>query len=292
MEPISHFFYSDRLKLQFWDHGQNGKPPVLLIHGGLDHARSWDWVARSLRDSYHVYALDLRGHGNSAWAPGAIYSMAEHVLDVSVLLDIIAKEKSDGAKAPIRIVGHSLGGMIALHYSGVFPDRVHKVVSVEGLGFPVGHRIHGTPSEQMRRWIESLRKTESRTPRSYPDLESAVKRMQEANPRLSAEVARHLTLHGTNWNADGSMTWKFDNYVHAFSPYGHDIASTAEIFGQITCPTLLFWGLESFAPVPENDPRRLAIRNCRMITVPDAGHWLHHDQIALFLRETIAFLEG
>src|SRR6185437_10334902 len=71
MEPISHFFYSDRLKLQFWDYGDDGKPSLVLVHGGLDHARNWDWVARSLREQYHVYALDLRGHGNSAWAPGA-----------------------------------------------------------------------------------------------------------------------------------------------------------------------------------------------------------------------------
>ena len=283
MEPISHFFYSDRLKLQFWDYGQNGKPALILVHGGLDHARSWDWVARVLRDDYHVYALDLRGHGNSAWAPGAIYSMAEHVLDLSVLIDIIGKE-------PIRIVGHSLGGMIALHYSGVFPDRVHKVISVEGIGFPLTHKIHGTPSQQMRRWIDEVRKLESRTPRSYPDLESAVARMKEANKRLSDDVARHLTLHGTNWNADGSMTWKFDNYVHAFPPYGHDPARAAEIFSRITCPALLFWGLDSWAPVPEDDPRKLAIPNCQLIKVPNAGHWLHHDQLDLFLAETRAFM--
>src|SRR5262249_33864555 len=75
MEPISHFFYSDRLKLQFWDYGQDAKPSLVLVHGALDHARNWDWVARSLREQYHVYALDLRGHGNSAWAPGATYSV-------------------------------------------------------------------------------------------------------------------------------------------------------------------------------------------------------------------------
>src|ERR1019366_6720696 len=100
MEPISHFFYSDRLKLQFWDYGQDGKPPLILVHGGLDHARMWDSVARSLREDYHVYAVDLRGHGNSAWAPGAIYSMVEYVLDLAVLIDIICKE-------PVRLVGHS-----------------------------------------------------------------------------------------------------------------------------------------------------------------------------------------
>ncbi|MGH9799360.1 MAG: alpha/beta fold hydrolase, partial [Blastocatellia bacterium] len=57
-EPISHFFYSHRLKLQFWDWGTAGKPTMILVHGGLDHARNWDWVARELCDDYHVYALD------------------------------------------------------------------------------------------------------------------------------------------------------------------------------------------------------------------------------------------
>ena len=62
LEPLSLFFQSHRLKLHYWDYGCDGKPPLVLVHGGLDHARSWDWVAGSLRDDYHVYALDLRGH--------------------------------------------------------------------------------------------------------------------------------------------------------------------------------------------------------------------------------------
>src|ERR1700690_1350630 len=125
LEPISHFFYSDRLKLQFWDWGTEGKPALILVHGGLDHARNWDWVARALRDDYHVYALDLRGHGNSAWAPGALYSIAEHVLDLSALADII-----NGF--PLTIIGHSLGGMLTLVYAGIYPDRVKKAIACTG----------------------------------------------------------------------------------------------------------------------------------------------------------------
>ena len=148
LEPVSHFFYSDRLKLQFWDWGTDGKPAMILVHGGLDHARSWDWVARALRDDYHVYALDLRGHGNSAWAPGALYSIAEHVLDLSALADIINA-------FPVYIIGHSLGGILTLLYAGVYPDRVKKMVAIEGLGPPPNHRVHKPASERMRDWIEA-----------------------------------------------------------------------------------------------------------------------------------------
>jgi pimeloyl-ACP methyl ester carboxylesterase len=283
VEPISHFFYSDRLKLQFWDYGQDSKPALVLVHGGLDHARNWDWVARTLREEYHVYALDLRGHGNSAWAPGATYSVAEHVVDLSALLDIIND-------FPVRLVGHSLGGGIVLVYSSVYPDRVRKVVSIEGLGVPLQSRMHGPASERLRRWIEAVRDAEKRQPKTYPNLAAAVARMKQANPHLSDDVARHLTLHGTNWDADGSLVWKFDNYARLFPPYGHQIPDAVETFSHIACPVLMFWGLESFLPMPEPDPRRDAIPNCRLIKVAQAGHWVHHDQLDLFLRETTAFL--
>lgn len=285
VEPISHFFYSHRLKLQFWDWGTGGKPPLVLVHGGLDHARNWDWVARALRGDFHVYALDLRGHGNSAWAPGAMYGIAEHVLDLATLIDVI------GAKS-VDLIGHSLGGIIVLHYAGIYPDRVRKAVSIEGIGFPPKHRVHGPASMRLRRWIEDVRQTEGREARAYPDLESAVRRMKEANPHLSDDVARHLTLHGTNWNADGSMSWKFDNYARSLPPYAHHIEDTAEIYGHIVAPVLLFWGGESRAPQPVADPRVDVIRHCELITVPGAGHWVHHDRLDRFLEETKRFLGG
>ncbi len=180
--------------------------------------------------------------------------MAEHVLDLSALLDIIDD-------FPLRLIGHSLGGGIVLHYCGVYPARVRNAVSIEGLGFPQEHRVHGPASQRVREWIETIRDLEKRRPKSYPNPAAAMARMKEANPRLSDEVARHLTLHGTNWDSDGSLLWK-----------------------------LFFWGLESFLPLPEQDARYKAIANRRLIKVPSAGHWVHHDQLQLFLRESTAFL--
>ena len=118
-----------------------------------------------------------------------------------------------------------------------------KAVSIEGIGFPPSHRVHGPASDRLRYWLEARRDIEKRKQKPYPSLDAAMARMKEANPHLSDEVARHLTLHGTNWDSEGCLTWKFDNYARAIGPFGHNLADTAEIYGQITSPTLLFWGL-------------------------------------------------
>jgi pimeloyl-ACP methyl ester carboxylesterase len=271
------------LKLQFWDFGAEGKPALILVHGSRDHARNWDWVARGLRDAYHVYALDLRGHGNSAWAPGAIYSFFEHVLDLAAFLDIVNAY-------PVSIIGHSLGAIVALLYAGTYPERVGKLVAIEGLGVGPLTETPPPPGERLRRWIGKVRGVDQRTVRSYPALEAAVARMQEANPFLSAEMARHLTVHGTNWNADGSLVWKFDQYTRVLPPFMLTPEDLRGFLSAIACPTLLFWGRQSFARDPEIDPQAQAIPHRKIVKVDQAGHWLHHDQLETFLRETRAFL--
>jgi pimeloyl-ACP methyl ester carboxylesterase len=284
VEPLSLFFHSHRLKLCCLDYGRDGKPPLVLVHGGLDHARSWDWVAARLRDDYHVYALDLRGHGDSQWATGALYSVAEHVLDLAALCNVIGTR-------PLTLVGHSLGGVISLCYAGTYPDAVRKVVAIEGMGPPATHHSQRDAyPERLRRWIEGMREVERRTPRAYKDLDAAVARMREANPHLSEEMARHLTLHGSNRNPDGSYVWKFDPFVRSWPPYGFDASQASELHRRITCPVLLFRGMESWASDPEKDGRATALKDYRLVNVPDAGHWLHHDQLELFLRETTRFL--
>ncbi|HEY5404286.1 MAG TPA: alpha/beta hydrolase [Pyrinomonadaceae bacterium] len=282
-EPTSLFFESHRLRLHYWDYGGEDKPALVLIHGGLDHARSWDWVAAALLDTYHVYAVDLRGHGDSEWAPGAIYTVGEHILDLTALCETIG--------TPLTLIGHSLGGVIALSYTGTFPGNVIKVVSIEGMGPPPTHHSQKDPyPDRMRRWIEQMRDVERRERRAYKDLESAVARMREANPHLSEEMARHLTQHGSNRMADGSYTWKFDPFVRGWPPYGFDSAQASELHKRIECPVLLFRGLESWASDPEKDGRAKALKDYRLVNVPNAGHWLHHDQLAVFLRETKVFL--
>ena len=180
MEPESRYYNSQRLKLHYAVWGDEAKPPLLLIHGGRDHARNWDGVARGLVEHFCIYAPDLRGHGDSACSTGGQYSLPEFVLDTCALVDVIGREK-------LSILGHSLGGAVALQFAGVFPERVRKVVSVEGLGPRIVPRR--LAHRRMREWVGYMHDLELRVPRRYSTLDDAVKRMQEANPHLTPELA-------------------------------------------------------------------------------------------------------
>ena len=282
-EPESRYYYSQRLKLHYAVWGNGDKPPLVLIHGGRDHCRNWDAVALALMDRYCIYAPDLRGHGDSAWAMGGMYSLPEFVLDIATLVNNLSEE-------PLTIVGHSLGGAIALQYAGIFPDRILKVVAIEGLGPP---NIEQVPAYlRMRQWIDHMHEMERRTPRLYPSIEEATRRMLEANPHLTPDMARHLTLHGSRRNEDGTLTWKFDNYVRIFSPYGFNLEDAQDIWGRIRAPVLLIKGTESWAPDPEKSGRAAPIRDYKSVVIQDAGHWVHHDRLGPFLEAVNEFLEG
>jgi pimeloyl-ACP methyl ester carboxylesterase len=85
-EPTSHNYFSQGLRLHYVDWGNRDAPSLLLIHGGRDHCRNWDWVAERMRDRYHVVAPDLRGHGDSAWASGTNYSDINYIYDIAQLV--------------------------------------------------------------------------------------------------------------------------------------------------------------------------------------------------------------
>src|ERR1700734_1600020 len=124
--PVSRFFCSQRLRLHYLDWGDREAPPLLLIHGVRDHARNGDAVAARLRKDWHVIAPDLRGHGDSDWAAGGFYPTEAYVYDLWRLI-------SEANLAPMSMIGHSLGGNIALRYAGAYPEHVAKMIAIEGL---------------------------------------------------------------------------------------------------------------------------------------------------------------
>lgn len=279
-EPRSEYYESQRIKLHYAVWGDDGKPPLLLIHGGMDHCRNWDYVAERLQARYKIYAPDLRGHGDSGWAIGGMYSIPEFTLDIATLANMIPGK--------LTVIGHSLGGAIALQYAGTVPDRIHKLVSIEGWGPPLVE--HQPAHKRMMQWIEQMHDIEKRNPKRYPTIEEATKRMLDVNAFLTPEMARHLTVHGANTNEDGTFTWKFDNYVRIRSPYEFNLDDAMVIWSQISAPTQLIKGAESWAVDPEKTGRADVIRDHESVIIEKAGHWVHHDQFEVFMQHVERFL--
>lgn len=285
--PTSRTYFSQRLRLHYMDWGNRDAPPLLLVHGGRDHCRNWDWVAAELRKDWHIIAPDLRGHGNSQWSSDAGYTMPGFIYDLAQLIH-------QQELAPVTIVAHSLGGQISIRYTGTFPESVAKIVAIEGLGMPPefeAERSRMTIDERLRDWVDQERKLAGRLPRRYVSIEEAVKRMQTENPRLSPDQARHLTQQGVIQNEDGTYSWKFDNYVRTFPPYDMTMPDLHLLWSRITCPTLLIHGKESWDTDPSVDGRASHFRNARVVSFDGAGHWVHHDRLDAFLELVRGFLK-
>lgn len=285
--PTSQTFVSQRLRLHYLDWGNAGAPPLVLVHGGRDHARSWDWTAQRLCADWHVVAMDHRGHGDSEWVSDGNYRVEDMIYDLAQLVHQLGTEQ-------VTIVSHSMGGNVALRYAGTFPDRVRKIVAIEGLGPSPRHQAEQRARPYPKRlaeWIGGKRRAAGRTPRRYDTIDAALARMIAENGYLTQEQARHLTIHGVNRNEDGTYSWKFDPHLNIWPI--EDVADSFihETWGAIRAPTLLLYGTDSWASNPAHDGRLAHFTNgARVIEIERAGHWLHHDQFERFMETLADFL--
>ena len=287
-QPTSHSFISQRLRLHYVDWGHAGAPPLVLVHGGRDHCRSWDWVADRLRHHWHVVAVDLRGHGDSAWSPDGDYTLPAYIYDLAQFIHQLSVPQ-------VTLVAHSLGGVISLRYAGLFPEKIRKLVAIEGIGpteAMIAHRAHLTLPERWRQWIEERRKISGRMPRRYASFDDALARMRSENTYLSAEQAAHLTANAASRNEDGTWSWKFDNYMHLTPPVDLNPDEIYSLWHAIDCPTLLCHGDQSRFASTLTDGRLKHFRYARVARFANAGHWPHHDQFEPFMVELQKFLSA
>lgn len=284
--PTSHRFVSQRLRLHYVDWGNVEKPPLLLIHGGRDHCRSWDWVAQELRDDWRVIAMDHRGHGDSEWVSDGNYMLMDSVYDVAQLIHQLDL-------APVTIISHSMGAAVCTRLAGIYPEFVKKLVAIEGLGAPREYRDYvaqTTFAQRVRNHFAEKRKASGRLPRRYASIEEAFSRMKAENGYLTDEQALHLTLHGVNRNEDGTFTWKFDPHLNFWPPYDIAWEEIHALWNAIEAPTLLMNGADSWAENPLETGTIRHFRNAQSIQFENAGHWLHHDQFERFMQTVRDFI--
>lgn len=280
-------FTSQRLELAKNEWGDPEASPVILVHGGRDQKRSWDWVATRLACDYRVITYDLRGHGDSDRANDGHYGMMDHVLDLVSLVEHLDLEQ-------VSLIGHSLGGNIALRFTGLYPDRVDRLVAIEGLGPSpkmLAERASIPIADQLRDWVSERRKRVNRLPRRLATLEEAKARMRAAFPQLSDVHIHHLSETGIRATEDGALRWAYDPSGMGFAP-GGDLAPAQlhELWAAIACPTLLVYGRDSWASDPAADGRAAHFQAAQVVSLEGAGHWVHHDQFDAFMTQIEAFL--
>jgi pimeloyl-ACP methyl ester carboxylesterase len=283
-EPVSRFFTSQGVKIHYLDWGNETAPPLLLLHGTRDHARSWDWTARRLRDRWHVVAMDLRGHGDSDWSPDGAYLLPYHLLDIAEMADQLGP-------TPLRVVGHSFGGNAVARYAGLYPERIEKIVFVDSLGpAPDNYAMWEKqgPVARTREWMAQRRDGRFMQPRGLPTIEDGAARMRKTNPKLSEAQALHLATHGMRRLGDG-WSWKFDPRVSMFAPEDFAVQG-ADYWREITAPTLILSGGKSWMTDPATDGRAAVFQNARCARLAEAGHWIHHDELDAFLAQLDSFL--
>lgn len=247
---------------------------VVLLHGFLDLA--WGWVATAragLAERFHLVAPDLRGHGDSDWiGPGGYYHFIDYLADLHDLIGRLGR-------ARVSLVGHSMGGSVAAYYAGSYPERIHRMALLEGLGPPEQSE---PAAERVRAWLDSWRRVRSREPASYADLGDAAIRLQRHDPLLAPELARELAERGTTRQPDGRLRFKHDPLHITTGPTPFRVAYAAEFWQRIRCPVLLVEGERSAFrhATAEWDRRAGFLAQNERAVLAGAGHMMQRHQPA------------
>jgi len=246
---------------------------MVLLHGWMDVSASFQFLVDALAADWDAYAPDWRGYGLTQWSGADSYWFPDYMGDLDALLERIQPD------APVNVVGHSLGGNVAGLYAGVRPARVAKFVNLEGFGMPATKPEQA--AKRYARWMDELRVAPKLRP--YPDYAALADRMQRNNARLSRERAEFLARHWGNEDADG-VVLRSDPAHKLVNATLYRLDEAQSIWKQVAAPVLWVVGAESevfkrigLSP-DEHAARRTAFKDLRYVTVPDAGHMLHHDQ--------------
>ncbi len=261
------------LHLREW--GSEGAPRLFLLHGWMDVSASFAFLVDELRRDWHVIAPDWRGFGLSSWASHG-YEFPDYFADLDALLDRLSPDE------PARVAGHSMGGNVLMAYAGLRPERLSRIVSLEGFG---GHRYDAqrAPAHFVR-WLDQQRKPASFRP--YPSLDDVARRLRKNNPRLTAGQAAFLAPHWARPAAGGGVVLRADPRHKQLHAQQTRLDEVFACWQRITCPVLWVMGdtpgSQGFrAETPEQfAQRRAAVPGLRLETLADCGHMLHHDQPA------------
>jgi pimeloyl-ACP methyl ester carboxylesterase len=265
--------------------GEAHHPRLILLHGWMDVSASFQFLVDALTRDWHVVAPDWRGFGSSGWAQGG-YWFPDYYADLDALLELYS------ADAPARVVGHSMGGNIAVTYAGLRPERIGRLVTLEGIGMP--RSAPEAAPERLAKWLDQLREPPQFAP--YESFAQLAARLRRNNPRLTDERADFLARHWGEAKPDGSVRLRSDPRHKAVNPYLFRIDEALACWRRVSAPVLLVSGTDShivkwLKDRPEElAQRKAAFRNLREVELEDCGHMMHHDQPLALARVIESFM--
>jgi len=287
-EPRHRIVDSQGLALHYLEWGEPVGEPIVLVHGFLDQAHSWqffvDGLIKRSRRPLCLVAPDCRGHGDSGWAgAGGYYHFPDYVYDLDCVITAMGFTR-------LHLIGHSMGGTISFLYAGTFPQRLSKLVLIEGVG-PPGMDFTDAPPK-MAGWIREVRERGRSHFREYTSLAAGANQLQQTNPRLKKEFAFDLARAGMKQNENGKWVWKFDPLHRTASPQPFYAAQALEFFRRIACPVLIVDGKESRQTRRTDKQQRYdAIEDRRHATIGNAGHMVHQDNPQQLAEVVASFLD-
>ena len=276
------------------------RPPLVMLHGWMDVAASFQFVVDALAEQgdgaaegeRYVVAADWRGFGQSEAPPGTdAYWFPDYLGDLDALLDQLSPD------APVDLLGHSMGGNVVMLYAGVRPERVRRLVNLEGFGQP-----EASPAQAPRRfaqWLDELKTPQAL--RSYASLDEVAARLRKTNPLLPPERAAWLAPHwARRREADGRWEILGDPAHKRVNPILYRKDEVLECWRRIAAPLLWvegdrtdlagWWG-ERYSKAQFHE-RLAVVADVEKHVLAPAGHMLHHDQPQALARVLRAFLDA
>ena len=271
MSPRRHFIRIHTLDLHYLEWGATTKPPLILLHGGAAHAHWWDHIAPVLAQDYRVIAPDLRGHGDSSWTVPAAYEIDDYVADLQGLIAALELEK------PV-LLGHSLGGFIALAYATARAETLRALIVVDIRArlssSRLMHLLQAMPAPIYKNEHDLLRRF----------------RLLPAETQASAELFQAIARHSVaaiQDGQDGRFQLKSDRAALTRSP--RDLSAQ---LSSVTCPCLFIRGRDSKTLSAQALAEMLAsCPDARGIEIPGASHHVFLDQPEAFLQVVQQFLD-
>ncbi len=257
-QPQSRTLDVNGLTLHYLDWGNVGAPPVVCVHGYTSSAQAFNALARRFHDRRHFIALDVRGHGESAWSAAGAYQYGDQVADLAAAVDKLGFSR-------FALVGTSMGGIIAMAYAGAHAERLtHLVINDIGPDVETG-------SQRITQMVGSR-------PDEFPTLDDAMAYRRQMSPIVagrSVEDQRELALGVLTQRADGRWIWKMDpayiqQRVRSGAPARPALWPALQ---RVTCPTLVVWGTDSDVISEEQAKRMVAtLPKGELVVVPGVGH--------------------